>query len=264
MQAVTTPPLDARLMNWAASALFALSVVIVCAGVVYWGANHPVWNVRGITVTGEVTHQNAVTVRAYLASRLHGTFLTVNLQQAKQQFESMPWVREAVVRREFPNRLSVEIKEHQAVAWWGEAGGGKLVNAQGQVFEANPDDPQSDGWSELIGPQDHSAQVFELFQRLQPVFARMDREIQRLELNARGSWRTRLDNGAVIELGRGTTEEVIARAEGFASTAGQLIQRYGRRDLEAADLRYPNGYAVRMRGVSTLPDGKPGTPSSKR
>jgi cell division protein FtsQ len=34
------------------------------------------------------------------------------------------------------------------------------------------------------------------------------------------------------------------------STVGELSQRY-QDDLEAADLRYPNGYALRLRGVTT-------------
>ena len=55
-------------------------------------------------------------------------------------FEAVPWVREARVQREFPNRLRVTLEEHQAVAWWGQAGSGYLVNRLGEVFEASPDE----------------------------------------------------------------------------------------------------------------------------
>ena len=249
-------PLDVKLMNWVASGLFVAIVVLGVGSVLLWAARHPAWALGGITVTGDVTHQNAVTFRAQLASRLTGGFLTMDLKEVKQLFETMPWVQQAVVQREFPNRLHVSIKEHQAAAWWGEAGAGKLVNVQGDVFEANADDNQADGWSELAGPTGQSRQVYALYQTMQPLFASIDRDVQRLELDGSGNWKLRLDNGARIELGRGTSEELMARAGTFTSTVTQLTHRYGRRDIESADLRYPNGYAVRMRGVSTVTDGK--------
>ena len=70
---------------------------------------------------------------------------------------------------------------------------------------------------------------------------------------ARGSWAVRLDTGSQIELGRGTTEEVVARTQRFVQTLTQVTGKYGRRPeaLVSADLRHENGYAVKLRGVST-------------
>ena len=75
-----------------------------------------------------------------------------------------------------------------------------------------------------------------------------------LELTGRGSWRALLKSGVDIELGRGTAEEVLARVDRMTSTLAQVASRYGRRvdALESADLRHENGYALRLRGVSTL------------
>lgn len=91
------------------------------------------WSLGRIVVDGEVEHQSEESVRAYLAPQLRGSFLTLDLQEVKRLFETLPWVRQAVVQREFPNRLHVTLQEHEAVAWWGEVGGGKLVNRQGAV-----------------------------------------------------------------------------------------------------------------------------------
>ena len=73
----------------------------------------------------------------------------------------------------------------------------------------------------------------------------------RLELNERGDWRAELDNGARLELGRGTPEDLIDRTRRFTSTLGQLTQRYPGA-LQSVDLRYPNGYALRVQGVTTV------------
>ncbi len=154
-------PIDVRIMNGLASALF-LGVALSALGTAgWWVAHHPSWSMGRIVVEGEVAHQSAASVRAYLAPQLRGSFLTLDLQEVKRLFETLPWVRQAVVRREFPNRLHVTLQEHEAVAWWGEAGGGKLVNRQGAVFEADPDpgQQQSDAWPELIGPADQPARA---------------------------------------------------------------------------------------------------------
>ena len=83
--------------------------------------------------------------------------------------------------------------------------------------------------------------------------SRLDLGLDRLELNERGSWRATLDSGAKVEIGRGTPDELQARVQRFTATLSQLTQRYPGA-LESVDLRYPNGYALRVRGVTTVSD----------
>ena len=258
-------PLDVKLMTAATRALAALFALMCLVAFGLWAVRHPVWSVKGISVHGDVVHQNAVTFRTQLATQmktsLSSSFLTVDLQQVRRLFESVPWVRQAVVQREFPNRLRVTLQEHQAVAWWVESGSGQLVNDAGEVFEANPED--IDGLPELAGPRDQSAAVWTLYQALQSDLARLDLGLERLALNERGSWRATLDSGARVELGRGTPQDITARVQRFTATLSQLTQRYPGA-LESVDLRYPNGYALRVRGVTTVLDDDAQPPSTKR
>lgn len=246
-------PLDIKLMTWVTHALVLLFAVICLAMLGTWAVRHPVWTLQGITVHGDVAHQNVVTFRAQLATQmktgLSSSFLTVDVQQVRRLFESVPWVRHAVVQREFPNRLRVTLQEHEAVAWWGSSGSGQLLSRLGEVFDASPDD--GDGLPELSGPVAQSALVLTVYRRLSAELARLDLGLARLELNERGSWRAELDNGARIELGRGSPDELLARTQRFTATLSQLTERYVGA-LQSVDLRYPNGYALRMRGVTTL------------
>jgi cell division protein FtsQ len=93
-----------------------------------------------------------------------------------------------------------------------------------------------------------------VYRALQPLFARLDLSIEQLELTGRGGWRAQLDGGAVIELGRGAQDELVERSQRFLGTLTQVTARYGRTAsaLESADLRHQDGYAIRLRGVSTL------------
>jgi cell division protein FtsQ len=93
-----------------------------------------------------------------------------------------------------------------------------------------------------------------MYKFLKPKFDPMDMTIDKLELSQRGSWTLQLDSGAVIELGQGTQQEISDRLHVFFKTLTQVASRYSRTatSLLSADLRYENGYALRLRGVSTL------------
>jgi cell division protein FtsQ len=253
-------PFDVKLMNLTASLLLAGFVLLALGGLVGWAVQHPVLAIRSVTVSGDVEHTNAITLRANVAPRLSGTFLTLDLAAARQAFEAVPWVRRAVVRREFPNRLKVVLQEHQAVAYWNTDGDSTLVNSFGEVFEANVGEVEQDALPRLSGPSGQSALVLAVYQALQPLFEGFDLSIDQLELTGRGGWRAQLDSGALIELGRGTQDEVVERSRRFLATLPQVTSRYGRTAvaLESADLRHQDGYAIRLRGVSTLVsvDGK--------
>lgn len=247
-------PMDVRLMNITASALFVVFALLLGAAVVDWAARHPVFAIRAITVSGEVTHNNAVTLRANVAPRLSGTFLTMDLTRARLAFEAVPWVRQAVVHREFPNRLKVLLQEHQAVAYWGREAESKLLNSFGEVFEANLGEVEQDDLPRLSGPDGQAAQVLATYQTLQPLFEHTNLVLEQLELTAHGSWRARLDTGAALELGAGARVELLARTQRFLTTLTQVTARYGRKPgaLETADLRHEDGYALRLAGVTTL------------
>ena len=257
-------PLDVRLMTVVTRGLVVVFVLLCLGAVGTWIARHPAWTLKGIRVQGDLGHQNAVGLRAQLATplrKLEGSFLTLDLQQVRQMFEAVPWVRQARVQREFPNRLRVTLEEHEAVAWWGQSGSGQLVSRLGEVFEASPD--EGDGLPELAGPTDQAPQVWALYKSLSEELARLDRTLVRLELNERGSWRAELDNGARLELGRGSRDDLLERTRRFTTTVGQLAQRYPGA-LQSVDLRYPNGYALRVQGVTTVTEDDPATPTRNR
>ena len=253
MSATLPAPFDVKLMNITATVLLSACLVLLLAAVMWWALRHPLFSIAGITVQGDVAHNSAVTLRANVAPRLAGNFFTVNLAAARQAFEDVPWVRQAIVRREFPNRLRVQLQEHQAVALWGSESESRLVNNFGEVFEANAGDVEQEGLPRLVGPDGQSAQVLAMYQAVKPLFEPLELTADRLTLTARGSWQLELDTGAVIELGRGSPEEVSARAQRFVQTLTQVTSRNGRRPhaLVSADLRHGDGYAVRLRGVGT-------------
>jgi cell division protein FtsQ len=244
-------PADVRLMNAVASLVFALVLIGLLVAGLQWLTRAPMFNIRVIQVDGELTRNNVATIRANAAPRLAGNFFSVDLQRARAAFESVPWVRQAVVRRIWPDRLAVTLVEHRAAALWqGEEGNDRLVNAQGELFDANVGDVEDEGLPIFAGPEGSSAAMLAMFGLLQPLLQRQQIDVARLHLSGRGSWRVEGDGGAVVELGRGNAPEVAARTDRFVRTLSQVTGRF-QQPLLSADLRHTDGYAVRLRDVST-------------
>jgi cell division protein FtsQ len=255
--AAATLPFDVRAMNTVASLVFALAALALLAALIAWLLRAPLFTLRSIALDGELARSNLATVRANAVPRLAGNFFSIDLERGRAAFESVPWVRQAVVRRVWPNGLAVTLEEHRAAALWqGERGNERLVNSQGEVFEANLGDVEDENLITLAGPEGSSRAMLAMQRRLADALAPLSLKIDSLKLSARGSWHAELDSGADLELGRGSEDELAARTERFVRTLGQATERFAdasgqQRALIAADLRHPDGYALRLRGVST-------------
>ncbi|HTP74267.1 MAG TPA: cell division protein FtsQ/DivIB [Burkholderiaceae bacterium] len=244
-------PFDVRLAQVGANALLTLLALALLAGATWWLARLPAFTLRGIGVDGDLAHNSPLTMRAIVMPRLAGSFLSLDLARARDAFESVPWVRRATVRRVWPDRLAVTLEEHRVAALWNpDTGDEGLVNTFGEVFEANLGDVEDDGLPNLAGPAGSAARVLAMYRTLAPVMQPLGSPIETLLLTGHGSWRATLGNGVVIELGRGELDAVAARAARFVRTVPQVTATY-QRPLLAADLRHADGYAVRLKGVTT-------------
>jgi len=244
-------PADVRLMNAVSATVFAAAAVGAVAAGGAWLLRSNAFPIRGIQLDGDLQRNSVPTIRANAAPRLAGNFFSVDLQAGRKAFEAVPWVRRAVVRRVWPDRLAVRLEEHKAAALWEtEEGDDRIVNSFGEVFDANVGDVEDDKLPTFSGPEGRAPQMLAFFRRVQPLLARADMVIERLHLSGRGSWRAELDSGAALELGRGSDDEVAARTDRFVRTLAAATARWNA-PLEYADLRHAEGYALRLRGIST-------------
>src|SRR5690349_18299545 len=126
---------DVRALNASASSLVALTVLAVLTSGVWWLSQRPMFSLRAVTVESmyelPLRHVNELTVRNGVIGRIRGNFFTTDLDQVRATFETVPWVRRATVRREWPNQLIVEVEEHEALGTWGEDG--RLLSVKGDV-----------------------------------------------------------------------------------------------------------------------------------
>jgi cell division protein FtsQ len=245
-------PGDVRLMNIVTALVVTGCVFALAAAGVLWLTRAPGFTLRSIEVKGELTRNPLPTLRTHALPELAGNFFSIDLDAARKAFEAVPWVRRAIVRRIWPDRLVVQLEEHEALALWeanegSQTGFTRLVNTFGEVFEANLADVEDEALPLFTGPEGRAAEMLALWKRLAPAFAERAQRIEQLSMSGRGSWRAELGRGVVVEMGRGSEAEV---AERVLRTVGAMTAKY-RQPYLYADLRHADGYALKLRGVGT-------------
>lgn len=247
-------PADVRLTNAVANTVFVVAGLVLAAAALAWAAHQPVFALRGITVDGDLSRNSLATIRANAVPHLSGNFFSMNLVAARAAFETVPWVRRAVVRRVWPDRLAVTLSEHQVAALWESEDGEqqRLVNTHGELFDANLGDVEDDDLPVLSGPEGQAGRLLGLLHTLTPLLQPLGSPVVAMHQSSRGSVSVELDSGTELELGRGSDDELAARTQRFVATVQGVLSLYPGRALQYADLRHADGYAVRIKGVSTL------------
>ncbi|ADV26499.1 cell division protein FtsQ [Pseudoxanthomonas suwonensis 11-1] len=232
-----------RISAWLlALALVALPVVAVLNGWV--GAER--WPLSRLRVTGQFERVEAAQLRAAVAPYARAGYFAVKLDEAQRAVERLPWVESAHVGKQWPDVLEVSVVEHRPFAHWGED---RMLSERGLLFP-RPADLAGARLPHLDGPDARSADVVELYNECQALFAPLGYHVTYMAVDARGSWSLALDNGTEVLVGR---DDARARLQRFVRVLPQLLAAQAR-PLDRADLRYTNGF--------TLAWGQPRTSSN--
>ncbi|MDB5902606.1 MAG: ftsQ [Betaproteobacteria bacterium] len=222
-------------LNRIASLLFAVAVLLVGYGAVWTVVRLPAFALREVQVTGQGLHVTREQVDAIVKNEIKGTFFTLNLPQLRGAFEKLPWVREVNLKRRWPSRLEVAVVEHVPLARWGNVA---LVNTHGEVFAA-----AYDGKLPVFnGPSGTSKEIAIQYDFFRRNLAAINAVPVMVQVTPRRAWQVRLEGGPTLELGREDVEARLARyIQVHERTVGTLKRR-----IEYVDLRYANGFAVRI------------------
>ncbi|GAB3627253.1 cell division protein FtsQ [Pandoraea terrae] len=245
---------NVRLLNAVASVLVALCVLAALAAGARWLIQRPLFTLKAVQIDGDVEHINGPTLRANAVSRLRGNFFTIDLDATRAAFEAVPWVRHASVRRVWPNRLAITIEEFKPLATWAD---GRLVSVDGELFAANLAEAEEHGkLPEFAGPAGSERDVTARYYDFVKWFSPLGMKPEAVSLSARYAWGVRLSGGVQLALGRErNAETLVSRSRRFVQAYPQVAARWGSQ-IEYADLRYPNGFAVRAAGMRFLSEAE--------
>jgi cell division protein FtsQ len=231
-----------RLLNAAAGFLTALALMVFAVAAAQLLLRSPLFPVREILVTGELAHTTRAQIEAATRGRVTGNFFAVDLADLRAGLEALPWVRHAEVRRVWPDRLEASLVEHVALARWADGG---LVSDLGERF---------DGASEsalpvFAGPAGSEPELTRRYRRFLEILAPLGVAPARVAMSQRRAWLLRLDDGLTVVLGRDAERDPVeARLARLVLAYPESIGRMGAK-ARHVDLRYPNGFAVRVAGT---------------
>jgi cell division protein FtsQ len=256
-----------RLLNGISAGLLAVAGLLVSWGVYYSVVTSQLFPLRVVRVVAMQDADVALSrvtqeqLDEALAGRVSGNFFGLDLDGVRNTIGALPWVRKVAVRRAWPDRIDVAIEEHVVLARWGTD---RLVNVQGEVFEGGITDRERLELPQLSGPAATERQVTARYRTFKSILEPLGANLEPREvlLSGRYAWRLRLANGLVVELGRETGVDTAPTAAGpsgqapaplpvadrlsrFAASYPQTLGKLRRR-LDYVDLRYPNGFALRV------------------
>lgn len=242
---------DIRTLNLITRVLLGVVALALMHAGYQWIARQPLFDLKVVqvrAVSGKtLRYVDEATVRSAALQRVRGNFFSVDLGAARAAFETVPWVQHASVRREWPNKLVVTVDEFVALGTWGEQEG-RLISVDGIVFTANLAEAEQEGkLPALDGPDDSAREVAQRLFELREWLAPVKLQPRALNLSKRYAWTARLDNGMLLNLGRAHDKDALKkRVDRLVSVYPQLASALQGR-IEAIDMRYPNGLALRRR-----------------
>lgn len=236
-----------HLLNAIADLLMLVAAAALLVAGAVWVVRVPSLPVKHVVFAEPLPHTRRGEVEQVLPGSLKGNFFSLNLEQVRGSLEKLPWVRKVDVRRQWPDRLEVRVEEHKPVARWGD-GRGELVNSYGEVFAAVLPETEASGLPILFGPNGTAQDVLKHYSEFVGAFASVGEKPVQVTLSQRLAWQLKLQNGMLVDIGREQPKAPVGvRLQRFLSIYPETVARQAIRPA-VVDLRYPNGFAMRMAG----------------
>ena len=233
-----------RILNMAAGALVGIAVLVFTSVGILLLLHSPLFPVTQLEITHALAKTTKEEIEAATRGRIGGNFFAVAPAEVRAGLEQLPWVRRAAVRRVWPDRLEVTLEEHVALARWGEVNADPqqqaLINTYGERFNGRTEQ----ALPLFLGPAGTEHEVARRYERFADLVAPLGTELERVVLTQRYAWQLRLASGLHVMLGRDAdaAESRLRRfVEVYPETLGSMARRH-----EYVDLRYPNGFALRV------------------
>lgn len=217
-------------------------VVISALGSAIWGVSKltdpAAFPIRQVRVEGDLKRLAPQEVKQITSEGIRGGFFALDVDRLRKGFMHHPWVRDASVRRLWPPAIQIRVYEQHAAARWGDAA---LVNKQGEIF-APKMNSYPKGLVKLRGPEGTPALLLKRMRQIQTQLTSSGKRLQWLELSDRRAWSFGVAGGPTVILGR---DDFDLRLRRYAANLHRAPDPA--RKVELLDMRYPNGFAVRMR-----------------
>jgi cell division protein FtsQ len=229
------------------------ATIVLLAAMVPWATDRLLTamdqQILAVDISGEFVGDSQLAVERAASAWIGKSYFATDLSEIKAELERRPWVDSAAVKRVWPGRLEIDIREKKPLAYWGD---GRLVSRSGELF-APPNPEVAGSLPTLSGPDERVRDVIAMAQTMSDRLLGYGLGFAGLSLEQRGAWTLSLSNGIEVVLGRDQVEERFERF--IAVYESRLADRVD--DVSRIDARYSNGVAVQWKS-----DGAQAAPKS--
>lgn len=239
-------PMDSLLTIRFGAYLFVFSFLVLLFSSIYY--NPQVWlekldrgPIKGYALLSKVNFTQNADIRDALAQEppLKGYFAQ-DVQGVAQKLQTIPWVKDVIVRKNYPNSLSIWLAEHRPFAIWNNY---QLLSDQGAVFNLPTERFNPNGLPLLYGPDSQSKTALEAWFKIGSDLQSRHLSLKSLKVDERDAWTVTLDDDIELRLGRG---DWVKKIDLFVKIFPQISVPEGKK-LAYVDLRYKYGAAVGFR-----------------
>ena len=187
--------------------------------------------------------QQTLQLQQLLGEKADTNLLKADLQSYLAKLETVDWVGQADVRRDWQQGIVVNVVPRQAVAKFGSE---RLVDANGTVFKpADSNDLNNASLMQLQGDSQNAVVMMQQIKQVSDWFMPLGMKIEEVIVTPRMAWLFRFDNGLRVLVDNDNTSEKLYRLS-------ILLQNQLKPQLETlqtVDLSYKNGMAITKRPV---------------
>ena len=194
--------------------------------------------IKEIGIKGEYENINKNQINLIKDKFIKKNFFAVNLNQTRDAFKKLPWIRDVSIRRDWNKfGLLVEIESHKPIGRWNNQG---LVNSFGEIFNAAYEDklPLFIGSKEVVG------EMTIKFNQINKILEKELMQIGTISLSDRLSWEIYTNNQIRFFLGKDYDDSILEKLKVLIENY-QFILSESKSRIKYVDLRYKDGFAVK-------------------
>jgi len=224
---------------------------------------------KKVELINKLQYQDSKQLQTAIVKAANNGFFSLDIAQLRMQLlQDLPWVKSVSIRKIWPDKLLLNIIEHQPAARWstlGKAEGSKtgtpLLSQDGVVFSPVLTAAQKLKFKRMVlltGNSRNTTKVLIDCIHINKQLQLLDLAMQQCGMNKRRSWELKMLlktadkplDGIAIKIGK---EKIMAHLGRFIEVFSGQLKPY-LNSVAVVDLRYASGFSVRWKPYSGLYD----------
>ncbi len=226
-------------------AVFALIAIFLAQLAIDHFRNPGRFPIRSVVVEGVYQFADKEVMRDRVMTQASKGFFNLDIENIQRNVEQLPWVKNAYVRRVWPESITVHVEEHKPIARWGDR---SLVTAGFKLFSppqlSSAPEPELqelvDGLPLLYSPERRHVPLLKLLNETKSMLDAVDAPLEGMVEDERRSITLHLKNDVKVVIGHREVNKRIKRfSEIFRPYVAPVYD-----DIAKVDMRYTNGFAM--------------------